>query len=914
MLWVSTNSNSWYSYFLQTADIDASATLYWNQGAGFSPIGNPSNNFGGSYDGDGYTISNLYIYRPNTNRIGLFGYIGGNGVKDLINIGLDNVDIRGGSNVGGLVGYLSRSVSITNCYCRGEVYGTYGEVGGLIGIIDMFATSSSYNTVRSTTIERCFFEGNVTGDDYLGGLIGSINEEVHAAGNVGGINSLYVLISECFTKGNVTGNNIKGGLIGGTFIESQVGYNVYYYYGSQAIGNIQVQNCYSFSNVIGNIGLAGGLIGFMNTWRVNEGIGVVDVDYSYSTGNVSGNNSSGGLVGTADQWCTVHYSFWDTETSEQSTSDGGTGKTSTQMKDIETFTNLSTVGLSLPWDFLENPFDDTGNEDFWDIDITYNDGYPFLRNHNLLPNFTAPATAFIGEAVQFVDTSTGNPTNWEWDFENDGTIDSYEQNPQWIYTLSGAYSVSLTISDGTLSDTIIKPDFITVNPYPNPSIVVAPETTDFGNVSINETATLQITVHNYGAEELIISNIISSTDRFSVSIVERESRHLRKKRKPELNFSSIAFQENNQNERDVSFSISPLGTQILDVNFSPSTVEEINGSLFFLTNDPQNSMLTYAVSGTGYNFYADFVATPLTGDIPLLVEFTNNSVGDIQSYLWDFGDGEISTLETPNHLYEEEGVFTVSLTINDIYHQKNQTQIDLISVVGHPILFSADSLGIDFGSLYLTDSSGDSLIVIQNIGTKAFQINSLSFVENTEAFNFEYSNLGIPILPNDSDTIYVNFNPSSIGTFSDHIFITNNSENFPNLEINLFGICEFALPLAPQNVQLNIVGVDGIISWDSVSENIYGFPLTPEGYLVYYNEIASGNEEDYYFLAFVENDTTYTHLNVARFSPQMFYKVAAYVDLTRAEIKYFKSLNISRNNVKISEINQNLRALRNSKN
>jgi len=52
-------------------------------------------------------------------------------------------------------------------------------------------------------------------------------------------------------------------------------------------------------------------------------------------------------------------------------------------------------------------------------------------------------------AVVFNDLSVGNITSWEWDFNNDGTIDSYDQNPTYTYQSPGVYTVSLTISDGT---------------------------------------------------------------------------------------------------------------------------------------------------------------------------------------------------------------------------------------------------------------------------------------------------------------------------------------------------------------------------------------------------------------------------------------------------------------------------------
>lgn len=65
--------------------------------------------------------------------------------------------------------------------------------------------------------------------------------------------------------------------------------------------------------------------------------------------------------------------------------------------------------------------------------------------------------------VQFSDLSTGSNTNWYWDFDNDGTIDSTEQNPSHTFSSAGTYSVSLTVSDGRNGDEEVKVNYITVS-------------------------------------------------------------------------------------------------------------------------------------------------------------------------------------------------------------------------------------------------------------------------------------------------------------------------------------------------------------------------------------------------------------------------------------------------------------------
>ena len=79
-------------------------------------------------------------------------------------------------------------------------------------------------------------------------------------------------------------------------------------------------------------------------------------------------------------------------------------------------------------------------------------------------NFTGdPLSGNSPLAVNFTDLSTSDPTTWLWDFNNDGFVDSNEQNPIHNYDEEGVYTVSLTVSNGTNTDTEIKVDYITVN-------------------------------------------------------------------------------------------------------------------------------------------------------------------------------------------------------------------------------------------------------------------------------------------------------------------------------------------------------------------------------------------------------------------------------------------------------------------
>jgi PKD repeat protein len=78
-------------------------------------------------------------------------------------------------------------------------------------------------------------------------------------------------------------------------------------------------------------------------------------------------------------------------------------------------------------------------------------------------NFTANVTeGIVPLTVQFTDNSTGEPTEWAWDFENDGSIDNTTQNPSYTYLTAGTYSVNLTVTNAYGSASLVKKEFITV--------------------------------------------------------------------------------------------------------------------------------------------------------------------------------------------------------------------------------------------------------------------------------------------------------------------------------------------------------------------------------------------------------------------------------------------------------------------
>ena len=90
---------------------------------------------------------------------------------------------------------------------------------------------------------------------------------------------------------------------------------------------------------------------------------------------------------------------------------------------------------------------------------------------------------------------------------------------------------------------------------------------------------------------------------------------------------------------------------------------------------------------------ANFSADPTEGYAPLTVQFTDLSTNTPTSWLWDFGDGETSTEENPEHTYNEAGIYTVTLTATNGGGSDDEVKEDYITVLGAPVAdFSAEPL------------------------------------------------------------------------------------------------------------------------------------------------------------------------------------------------------------------------------
>ena len=290
--------------FVLGADIDLSS---YSAGEGFIPIAagiNSSADFKCEFNGNGHTISNLYINRPDTDNVGLFSIM-----CDVKNLCLTNVDVIGGKYTGALMGYTFSNSQVSNCYiASGSVKGTtcVGGLGGCFsginGILNCYSDAEVSGETKAGgllgetylpngSVINSFSHGNVTASsDYAGGLIGYTErvslENCYAEGNitgkrfVGGVvgKAMELIAVNCFAKGKVTGTSSVGGFAGSA--------------GGSSSGNI-IENCYAYGEVIGEESV-GGFAGL--TSGSTNGNGLI-LKACYALGNVTATQQVGGLVG-----------------------------------------------------------------------------------------------------------------------------------------------------------------------------------------------------------------------------------------------------------------------------------------------------------------------------------------------------------------------------------------------------------------------------------------------------------------------------------------------------------------------------------------------------------------------------------------------------------------------------------------
>ena len=323
------------------------------------------------------------------------------------------------------------------------------------------------------------------------------------------------------------------------------------------------------------------------------------------------------------------------------------------------------------WDFgdgttstLQNPSHIYNLAGFYDVSLSISnsgesDSLTRADYIEVLP--PAPTAAFSADVtaglspldVSFTDQSLDLPTSWLWDFGNGAS--STLQHPMHTFS-TGSYTITLTATNSTGSDSLVQTDLIVVQP-PAPVADFSASVMQGGLplvVQFTDLSTLAPTAWSWDFGDGGSSTLQS----------------------PQYTYTQAG-----------SFQVSLLAS-----NSSGSDSHSLPGPIIVVANPP----------------VASFSADSTGGMLPLLVQFTDTSTEDPYSWTWDFGDGSGSSEQNPSYTYTTPGDFIVSLTVGNPLGNDSAVAASPISVLPpSPIAdFSVDvTTGIVPLSVNFTDLS-----------------------------------------------------------------------------------------------------------------------------------------------------------------------------------------------------------------
>ncbi|MBR9728016.1 hypothetical protein ACFOD0_03275 [Shewanella intestini] len=451
------------------SDGELSDESYYNAGEGWQPIGTSDDRFAANFNGNGFTIYNLFINRPDEDYQALLGYVATVSVTNinidgdltyvtglnnsalliarnssadsavlsninvqgtilgnddsgfvagrLYNLDADQVHAQGnitsisitgdaGSDTGGLFGQLSGTNTLDNVSFEGDIQAVT-SAGGLIGDAESVTINDSYAIVEITLIDEAGIETDI---EVAGGLIGKVEGTS--------------VLTRVFAQGSITAPKILGGLIG------------------DIDGETEVVDSYADVSLLGD-SIIGGIAGDLNADSTFERV----LAYGAINTNDDQNTDTGGLLGySASNTLSVVYALWDTEaTGILSTfNSAGAGYTSEDLKcpttpaDVNCNSTAYTNDWSLAnWNFGTseqypalllngNLYRDADADGYWAFEDAFdNDASEYLDSDN--DGVGDNADAFPNDRNEQYDTDAdGVGNNSDLDDDGDGISDSDE--------------------------------------------------------------------------------------------------------------------------------------------------------------------------------------------------------------------------------------------------------------------------------------------------------------------------------------------------------------------------------------------------------------------------------------------------------------------------------------------------------
>ncbi|WP_048107514.1 PKD domain-containing protein [Methanosarcina barkeri] len=376
----------------------------------------------------------------------------------------------------------------------------------------------------------------------------------------------------------------------------------------------------------------------------------------------------------------------------------GDGNTSTEKNPVHTFNKSGLYSVTL-----------TASDEIGSNALTKT-GYIAVSSDLSIPVTSFSASPTSGKSpltVSFNGQSTGSPTAWKWNF-GDGS-NSTEKNPVHTYNESGLYSVKLTASNSNGSNALTKTGYIAVvSNVSNTSVTSfsasptsgkVPLTVNFTDKSTGKPSSWKWTFGDGdNSTEMNPVHTYNKSGNYTVALTTTSEGGSDKVQKSNY-ISVVSVNGSVVSGPDhtvpvTAFSATPTaGSMPLTVSFTDqSTGSPASWRWTFgdgTTSADKNPVHTYNKSGrytvtltassangsnaltkTGYIYVSNVLAAPVTsyfasptsGNMPLVVRFTDQSTGAPTAWRWAFGDGNTSTDKNPVYTYNKSGRYTVTLT------------------------------------------------------------------------------------------------------------------------------------------------------------------------------------------------------------------------------------------------------------
>ncbi len=313
-------SLKWNANYIQTCDIDFMpyelSGLDSNQMSAFDSlcgtIGKTNAPFSGVYNAQGHSIKHILVNKPNSDTVGLFGYVAGGSIK---NLNVQDCSIKGRSAVGSIVGYMENS-AINDVHVSGDLAISGQCAGGVVGFFyssrivnssfDGCIIGDSASTELGgisgmsyfSIIRDCKSSGTLFGYKNLGGIAGRLDGDSKQGISIEKITAGTII--DCFSDMSEEGSYEIGGIVGESMIGSIIGC-IYSgdIVGYGRIGGIGGECSNSLLDKCGNMGqikctIGGGLVGEISTMWADIENGIYRC---YNYGTVLGGSKNAGIAG-----------------------------------------------------------------------------------------------------------------------------------------------------------------------------------------------------------------------------------------------------------------------------------------------------------------------------------------------------------------------------------------------------------------------------------------------------------------------------------------------------------------------------------------------------------------------------------------------------------------------------------------